>query len=389
MQKNKLITQNRLKSIDALRGLAAITIIIYHARSMFWIGLGKTWEEYGLSLNLNAWLGYASFPFSFGSLAVGLFFVLSGYCIHRRGAYNLATNPQSSFKLKQYAFRRFWRIYPTYFAALGVTALVDIYVRASSENLIPETQDNSWFAFLMSLFSLQGLVAPTFGHNTSLWTLALELHFYAIYPLLYYLSRKQGPTKAVGLTLIASSIYLILEQILHLSNFFPYKGSGGPIFIPYWFTWGFGFYIAEIEAGRVSFNQKYWRILAIISAILTIPISLFFDSATAMFTSTFAFGYLLYWSMTEAGTNFWNSSYLRLFSAIGMFSYSIYVIHRPVLLISKVNLFNQQQSYVNLFPVFSVILLSIMVGWSFFQLVERWTLKNINLKKIWHNARVN
>lgn len=35
----------RLNSIDALRGLAALTLVFYHARPMFWVGFGKIWKQ--------------------------------------------------------------------------------------------------------------------------------------------------------------------------------------------------------------------------------------------------------------------------------------------------------------------------------------------------------
>lgn len=120
--------QIRLNSIDALRGLAAVIIVLYHARGMLWVGTREVWQRYGLSPNVNAWLGYVSLPLStFGGFAaLALFFVLSGYCIHRRGARNLSFN--SNLNLKEFALRRLWRIYPTYIAALCFTALVDAYL---------------------------------------------------------------------------------------------------------------------------------------------------------------------------------------------------------------------------------------------------------------------
>jgi peptidoglycan/LPS O-acetylase OafA/YrhL len=81
--------------------------------------------------------------FTLGGVAVDLFFVLSGYCIHRRGARELATNPKASLDLKQYAIRRIWRIYPTYVAALFLTALIDAYVKANYPLQFAAGQDNS------------------------------------------------------------------------------------------------------------------------------------------------------------------------------------------------------------------------------------------------------
>ncbi|WP_334737724.1 acyltransferase family protein [Nostoc sp.] len=112
MTSTSLSYQARLNSIDALRGLAALTVVFYHARPMFWVGLGEIWKQYGLSIDINSWLGYATAPLYFGGLAVNLFFIISGYCIHRRGAQQLISDSKASLNLKQYAIRRIWRIYP-------------------------------------------------------------------------------------------------------------------------------------------------------------------------------------------------------------------------------------------------------------------------------------
>lgn len=90
---------SRLYAIDGLRGLAALALLVYHSRSSFWVGINATYREHGLAPNLNAWIGYLTAPFSFGGLGVTLFFVLSGFCIHRRGARNLASsNPPHDSK---------------------------------------------------------------------------------------------------------------------------------------------------------------------------------------------------------------------------------------------------------------------------------------------------
>lgn len=374
--------QNRLKSIDALRGLAALTIVIYHARAMLWVGLGETWRLYGFSADINAWLGYATAPLSFGGLAVALFFILSGYCIHRRGAQHLAANPNAQINFKQFAFRRLWRIYPIYFAALCITALVDAYVRVYHPTQIPiNGQDNSLFAFFISLASLQGLLAPNFGSNSVFWTLALELHLYAVYPLLHYISRTHGPIKALGVTCGVSLIYVFLDLLLDLSNKLPYRGSGGPIFLPYWFTWAFGFYIAEVEFGRASLSRKFW-LIAVIGAILTIPALLLQLDDLAKFSSTLALGGLVYWSITPKGNYFWSGSLGRLLSGIGLFSYSLYAVHRPCLLLFKVTIAPSKQQFITLLPTLLGVLIAMVAAWCLFILVEQWTLKSLIRKKL-------
>ncbi|KST63318.1 hypothetical protein BC008_39230 [Mastigocoleus testarum BC008] len=373
--------QSRLTSIDALRGLAALIIVIYHARPIFWIGLAQTWRSYGLSPNINAWLGYATFPLSFGGLAVDLFFVLSGYCIHRRGARNLASNSHSKLNLRQFFLRRFLRIYPVYFFSLCVTAIVDYYIIFNNPELVISGQENSLFSFLTSLLSLQGLVAPTFGSNTVFWTLALEIHFYLFYPLCYYLCRRYGTVIALGFIWISSLGYIIVDVLINLSDKFPHKGSGGPVFLSYWFIWGLGFYLAEVEAGRISLPKKFLPV-TLIAAILTVPMSLLDFWPLARFSSGLAFAGLLYWSISKDGEYFWKGLIGKWLSIIGVFSYSIYAIHRPVLLFFQAKFAPDGAKSTNLMPTLLATALALVVGWFFFMLVERWTVKPYSIKKV-------
>jgi peptidoglycan/LPS O-acetylase OafA/YrhL len=368
---------NRLNSIDSLRGLAAIVIVIYHARGMLWIGMGETWRQYGLNPDFNSWLGYATAPFVFGGLAVVLFFVLSGYCIHRKGALALSRNCNAKLDLKNFIARRLWRIYPVYFFSLCITALIDAYaITVSAHHSIPidSSQDNSLFAFIISLLSLQGLVAPQFGSNGVFWTLALELHFYAIYPLLYYISRKYGATKATSVTLIGTVVYIVVDFLFGLSSKLPYLGAGIPIFLAYWFTWGFGFHIAEVEAGRALIPKKFW-LLSILGVILTIPVIKLGHQPIFYFTSTFIFGGLLLWSKTFAGESFWKNFFGRTLAKIGIFSYSLYAIHIPCIIFLKLFISPRGEKFISLIPTVLAVFISIICGYILFIFVEQWSLK--------------
>lgn len=365
---------NRLNSIDALRGLAALMVVLYHARSLLWVGIVDTWRRYGLSADINAWLGYATAPLYFGGLGVTLFFVLSGYCIHRRGAQCLAVKPAAQLNLKVFAFRRIWRIFPTYFAVLCITALVDAYVITYHPTQVPGGQDNSLFAFCMNLLSLQGLVSPNFGSNGVLWTLALELHLYAAYPLLYYMSRVYSPVKVLQITFIVGLIYVLFARLIDLPALLPYRGAGGPIFLPYWFTWAVGFYVAEVEVGRATFPSRFW-LFAIVVSILAIPISFLELGDLAEFGFALAFGGLVYWSITRQGNYFWSCSPGQLLAKIGLFSFSLYAMHVPCLVLFKALVTTSKEEFTSLFPTLMGSLLSLAAGWFLFLLVEQWSLK--------------
>ena len=65
-------------------------VVIYHSRAILWIGTATAWRNYRWHPDWNAAVGYLLTPFNLGYLGVTIFFVLSGFSIHLRGAQRLA-----------------------------------------------------------------------------------------------------------------------------------------------------------------------------------------------------------------------------------------------------------------------------------------------------------
>jgi peptidoglycan/LPS O-acetylase OafA/YrhL len=367
---------HRVSAIDALRGLAALLVLFYHARGMFWIGFSQTWHQYGLHPDFNALLGYLSVPLSYGSLGVTLFFVLSGYCIHRRGAGQLVVNPRATIDLKAFAVRRFWRIYPTYLCALLITALIDGWILARTGIRDP-AQDDSLHAFLVSLVTLQGYLAVYFGSNGVFWTLAMEVHLYLAYPILFYLSKRVGPRKTLLFTLAIGLAYLAANALCDIDRYLPYRFSRGPIFLPFWFTWAMGFFIAETEAGRTAdLGQAAWRVLMTSGLFFGLLCSTFNWLGLAEFFWALVFSGVLRWSLQMSGRKFWSQWFGTVLATVGVFSYSLYAIHAPLLEVFHVWITNgDSHKFATLWPAFGGIVFAVAGGWLFFQLVERWSIR--------------
>jgi peptidoglycan/LPS O-acetylase OafA/YrhL len=158
-------------SIDILRGFAASMVFFYH------YGLGKVLAE-KTDINLFKVIDLIG-----STYAVPLFFLISGFCIH------LSQLKQNHYKNSEqlnsltYFKRRFWRIYPIYFIVL----LFSCTVMAMQGDKI-KTED-----FFVHLFVLQGFSVTYFNSiNLVLWTITIEICFYILYPLWYYIRTKGG-----------------------------------------------------------------------------------------------------------------------------------------------------------------------------------------------------
>src|SRR5579864_1627402 len=222
--------------IDAMRGLAALLVAYFHCRQVTWVGMQNFHQTAGRALDLNTIVSYLMFPVAWGSAGVPVFFVISGYCIHRSAAQRLAANPGYRLEAVNFWARRFARIYPVLLAALLLTFALDWF----SLQLPPvshKIRATGLHAFLVNLFSLQGVAGKTYGSNGALWTLSLEVQFYAIYPLLFALRRRIGMTSVLA---IVTVINVVSAYVLERHDI--------QFFTSYWFSWTLGAWIADAKA---------------------------------------------------------------------------------------------------------------------------------------------
>src|SRR5882724_1689461 len=190
--------------IDVFRGLAAFAVLVLHAREAGWIGMHAYWTAHHLSGPLT-FLAYATFPATWGSIGVPIFFVLSGYCIHRSYALSCVRVPSTRFAVGEFYLRRFLRIYPVLIGALFLTATCDYLTRLFAPGS-DKLGDNSITSIFVNLFALQGIAGTSYGSNGALWTLSIEIQFYALYPMLLLATRRFGRGAITGvLALLAIS----------------------------------------------------------------------------------------------------------------------------------------------------------------------------------------
>jgi peptidoglycan/LPS O-acetylase OafA/YrhL len=227
----------RVNSIDAVRGFAALLIAYYHSRQIAWIGLRDSWDLHGSNPGLDGFVGYLTAPVLFGGLGVPVFFVVSGYVIHGRQA--VTGRQDDSFDVGRFYLRRFVRIYPVLVFTLLVTWALDMatlqYVQTD------RIADLSLTAFVVTLLGMNEIIHPQFGSNGALWSLAIEIQLYAAYPIGLMIWRRLGPDLAVLVVLMISVVsWLALER------------NGLRFFTSYWASWWIGAWIADCHArGRI------------------------------------------------------------------------------------------------------------------------------------------
>ena len=256
-------------------------------------------------------------PLSLGWAGVPVFFVVSGFCIHL----SFSRNPS----WRNFGIRRFFRIYPPYFFAVLLFALVIPWSR-SDDGFSGAAQIGNHLALLRNFDS-----RFYFGINPSFWSIAIEAQLYVLYPILLALVTRLGWRRSLGYIAV-----LELGLRLVLAIYFVIKGRMvspplGGLPLLYWYSWSICAAVAEAYVlGRpIPFSNHSvlaWSVIAIGSNFLK-PFAPFSFLFFALLTATVIAKLLRYQHLTFRLPVFFS----RSFSIIGVWSYSIYLLHQPLL----------------------------------------------------------
>jgi peptidoglycan/LPS O-acetylase OafA/YrhL len=171
---------SRYDSLDFWRGVACLAVVIYHAVLLHLAtpGVPRT----GVVSGILAWFGQLS-------AGVYIFFVISGYCIAAASDRSRITG----LPVRDYFVRRFRRIYPPLWFAMGFAIAVFLVVDVlwlprslSSEPWIqPRPWWHTWSQWLGNLTLIESWRPHVFGSPRAhfpgqAWTLCYEEQFYAV-----------------------------------------------------------------------------------------------------------------------------------------------------------------------------------------------------------------
>lgn len=319
----------RLTFLDGLRGFAALWVLLYHIWNRFYPSLTTQAHVFKAPHPTNL-LFYLTFViFQYGYIGVDIFFVLSGFCIHYAQA---RMDDLRDFRLSDFARRRFFRLYPAYLVsigvsivALGILPLMNILLMDKHVNLVQAL--NLRGAAINATF-LQLVWPDSLGFNGVYWTLVYEVQFYAFYPLLLIASRR--------LSLTALLLGLLVAEI-----FCAYHPFAVPnVFIYRYYEWCLGMLAAEIavrtQAMRVGTPLIVATSLALAMGFLSVFQPLLYPLRDTLLSTGF-FGLILVAVRAAAGGGGpIANGLLRMLEArwlvgVGLFSYSLYLIHVPVI----------------------------------------------------------
>jgi peptidoglycan/LPS O-acetylase OafA/YrhL len=287
-------TEKRLVHLDALRGIAAMLVVIDHF-------VERT------PLNASPFFTYLNL----GQMGVVIFFVLSGMVI----PYSL----KADSSLLGFATSRIFRLYPAYWFSIALAVLSNHFFLSTTTSLRDILIN---MTMLQSLFSTSNL----FGVY---WTLIIELAFYIFCALL----SGAGLLKKQKIRFIVSIVLLILALLLSILRFHLEKKL--PVAVPLCMSiMFFGSLWRDVSLGSTDQKpHKYSFIWLTLFFVLLVPICLLAynkdyghgENATA---------YLLSYTGGLVFTLITTLFFRRRISSLIMMeyiSYSMYLVH-PFLL---------------------------------------------------------
>jgi peptidoglycan/LPS O-acetylase OafA/YrhL len=183
----------KLLELDGLRALAVGLVFLLHLTSALRRELPALARESGWLLRLCG----------SGGVGVALFFAVSGFLVGLPFAQN------RPFERRSYARRRFFRIVPPYWVALGAAFAGQLALGwVSTRELLPSLLASIFFVH-NALFGAWSRVLPV------AWSLEIEVQFYFLVPLLGRLYRlAHAEWILTGLAFLGAALSALLNPLL-------------------------------------------------------------------------------------------------------------------------------------------------------------------------------
>ncbi len=301
--------KNRLEKLEALRGFAALYVVLFHTLPQ---------KIYLLGINVGA-------IFRFGPEAVIVFFILSGFVIK----YTFERSADKSFRY--YFIRRFIRLYIPLFFIFILGYAIKSYGEGGWAN--PE-----WTTLLGNICMLQdvisqkpNVISAAYMGNGVLWSLSYEWWFYMLFFVLAtHIKAAKINTWVNVLVIVAAASYVVYPFIVNRLAMY---------FAIWWIGVRFADTYIKGEKYTIQSILPYAAVLGIITAILAFNLYIhygytrvysyplvaypFIELRHFVFTLMVLFGAIIWKNWNWTGFN----AIFGIFKHLAPCSYVIYISH--------------------------------------------------------------
>lgn len=292
---------DKIKSIESLRGFAALVVAIYHFPSTSFLYL------------------------KYGYLGVNFFFVLSGFII----TYVYFSKINSIKDLYLFQKKRFFRVYPVHFLMIFVVLLIQIlkyFVIEYTELPYGGKAFGDWYTlkdFILNIFLLQSIF--DYGYwlswNGVAWSISTEFYTYIIFGFILLFSKNNKIILFIILLGYLISYFVFNDQLDSLFN---------AVFLQCIFSFFCGsitFLIYLIIIKKIRLNDIFFLIILLSILVYT---KIFFVNKIPNLNIIFSILILSVLILEEKSTILKILNY-KYFVLLGTVSYSFYMIHQAFL----------------------------------------------------------
>lgn len=317
------VASARLGYVDGLRALAALYVVLSHM-------VTEVWQYNNPPAGVTSAL---TVPFSFGHYAVSVFIVLSGFSlmlpVARRG-------DRLPWGVWGFFWRRARRILPPYYLAMALSLiLIWLFIGQKTGTHWDVSLPVTGRAIIEHLLLYQNLSTDSTAINHAFWSIAMECQIYLFFPLFVPLWRRYSPIFAMVLIVLlslAATLWLTQTWIGRL----PYYA--GFTFVPQYFgLFAIGMCAASAYTTQtprwLRLRDRYvWEPITLACfAILALTINIWPIYLLDLLVATGTVGLLFAASRPGPRNPVRAALDWRPLVWVGGFSYSVYLIHAPLI----------------------------------------------------------
>jgi len=347
-------------TLDAWRGIACLMVIIYHS---------------ALELNggypVTSWLGN-------GALGVQLFFVISGFCIA-----NAADSALRKQQLIPFLIARVRRIFPAYWISLGLILLLKVGISAfggiQGKSTLASDSLSSSPLYYFSNFALLNYWKWTQSEFISrvAWTLCFEISFYVIVSGALWLALKSNSRDRM------LDVMHSLTALCLIGSFF--SNSLVPFPLTLWPQFGLGVLVYDfLSASQVPQRKQKVKWLFLLIGALVLALVLRPGLPNMVVEALGDKGFivaLLFSGLLVAAFRYDKTisefAPVRALAFVGTFSYSLYLVHFPIIMGANRLLHNRLSAWPDTIHLAFLSLVAILASYLFFLVAEKPFLKKV------------
>ena len=333
---------NFIPTIDGLRALAVISVVIYHAKFQF----------------------NGSYILQGGFLGVDIFFVISGFLISK--IIHSEIDKTNDFSFYNFYIKRFKRLFPAIFLIIILTTVTGFVILSPKSFLDLAYQSlftitglsNFYFWITNNAYAAESSLLKPLLHT---WSLALEMQYYILFPIFFYFIIKYLKRYLIPIILFFLLISLGVAETLVLTK----KLSFNFYFL---FSRGFEFLFGTILF-LITLNKlindnksKLISIFPLVGMVMVIYSLIIFNDKDNLpsiltFSTLIGIGLLILYQEKNILINKILTNKVVLF--FGKISYSVYLFHFPIFAFARyIEFINYETNAKKIFLIIFTILLS-------------------------------